>query len=195
MSTASASVTHSGLEIWWNFVYPMNKCVTSTCNTINLLLYFALRESYLVHSLEVHLKGIVCYRSCHLHSLYQLPKIPKSSICHVGTQKMHPHSAREGPNWGEPEWAPHYRDCIGGSCVYVCLRPYTVNFKWAYLNISWRLGSFVHAICPARCRVGKGLLPECSVGVKEARGTKTTQVNARMTTTDHDRQGQAAHRE
>ena len=36
-------------------------------------------------------------------------------------------------------------------------------------------------------------LPECSVGVKEARGRKTTQVNARMATADHDRQGQAAH--
>ena len=47
----------------------------------------------------------------------------------------------------------------------------------------------------ARCRVGEGPLPERSVGVKEARGTKTTQVNARMATADHDRQGQAAHRQ
>ena len=23
-------------------------------------------------------------------------------------------------------------------CMYVCLGPYTVNFKWAYLNISWK---------------------------------------------------------
>ena len=30
---------------------------------------------------------------------------------------------------------------------------------------------------------------------REARGTKTTQVNARMATVDHDRQGQAAHRQ
>ena len=30
---------------------------------------------------------------------------------------------------------------------------------------------------------------------REARGTKTTQVNARMATADHDRQGQAAHRQ
>ena len=29
---------------------------------------------------------------------------------------------------------------------------------------------------------------------REARGTKTTQVNARMATVNHDRQGQAAHR-
>ena len=58
------------------------------------------------------------------------------------------------------------------------------------------LGSFVHAICPAapaRCRVGEGLLPEHSVGVKEARVTKTTKVNACMH--NHDRQGQAAHRQ
>ena len=41
-------------------------------------------------------------------------------------------------------------------------------------------------------RVGEGLLPERSVGVKEARVTKTTEVNARM---DHDKQGQAAHRQ
>ena len=53
----------------------------------------------------------------------------------------------------------------------------------------------MHAICPARCRVGEGLLPERSVGVNEARGTKTTQVNACMATADHDRQGQAAHRQ
>ena len=53
----------------------------------------------------------------------------------------------------------------------------------------------MHAICPARGRVGEGLLPVRSVGVKEARGTKTTQVNARMATADHDRQGQGAHRQ
>ena len=55
--------------------------------------------------------------------------------------------------------------------------------------------TFVHAVCPGRCCVGEVLLPERSVGVKEARGTKTTQVNARMATADHDRQGQAAHRQ
>ena len=38
-----------------------------------------------------------------------------------------------------------------------------------------------------------GLLPEHSVSMKEAQGAKTTQVNARMATADHDRQGQAAH--
>ena len=51
----------------------------------------------------------------------------------------------------------------------------------------------MHAICPAHCCVSEGLLPEHSVGVKEARGTKTTQVNTRMATADHDRQGQVAH--
>ena len=56
--------------------------------------------------------------------------------------------------------------------------------------------SFVHAMGPARCHVGEGLLPERSVDVKEARGTKTTQVNPRhLATADHDRQGQAAHRQ
>ena len=30
---------------------------------------------------------------------------------------------------------------------------------------------------------------------REAQGTKTTQVNARMATVDHDRQGEAAHRQ
>ena len=55
------------------------------------------------------------------------------------------------------------------------------------------LGSFVHAICPARCRASvKGY---CTAQRRrEARGTKTTEVNARMATVDHDRQGQAAHR-
>ena len=55
--------------------------------------------------------------------------------------------------------------------------------------------TFMHAICPARCHVGERLLPERRVGAKEARGTKMTQVNARMATADHDRQGQAAHRQ
>ena len=51
-------------------------------------------------------------------------------------------------------------------------------------------GSFVHAICPvapALCRVGEGLLPERSIGLKEARVMKTTEVNARMTMTDKGR--------
>ena len=46
------------------------------------------------------------------------------------------------------------------------------------------MSSFVHAMGPARCRVGEGLLPEHSIDVKEAQGTK---VNARMATVDHDR--------
>ena len=55
--------------------------------------------------------------------------------------------------------------------------------------------SFVHAICTVHCRAREGLLPEHSVGVKEAQGTKTAEVNARTATADHDRQGQAAHRQ
>ena len=40
-----------------------------------------------------------------------------------------------------------------------------------------------------------GIWPQASKQrQREARGTKTTQVNARMATVDHDRQGQAAHR-
>ena len=49
----------------------------------------------------------------------------------------------------------------------------------------------MHVICPGHCHVGEGLLPERSISVKEAQGTKATQVNARMGTVDHDRQGQA----
>ena len=55
--------------------------------------------------------------------------------------------------------------------------------------------SFVHAICTVHSRAREGLLPEHSVGVKEAQGTKTAEVNARTATVDHDRQGQAAHRQ
>ena len=55
--------------------------------------------------------------------------------------------------------------------------------------------SFVDAMGPAHCRIGEGLLPERSVDVKEAQETKTTQVNAHMATADHDRLGQAAHRQ
>ena len=47
--------------------------------------------------------------------------------------------------------------------------------------------------CACQPAVGEGLLPERSVSVKETR-SETTQVNARMATADHDRQGQAAHR-
>ena len=53
----------------------------------------------------------------------------------------------------------------------------------------------MHAICPARCRIGEGLLPERNVSVKEARGMKMTQVNACMATVDYDRQGQVAQRQ
>ena len=45
-------------------------------------------------------------------------------------------------------------------------------------------------ICPARCLIDEGLLPERSVGVKEARGTKTTPVITHLVTADQDRQGQ-----
>ena len=48
-----------------------------------------------------------------------------------------------------------------------------------------------HAICPARCGISEGLMPECSIGVKKG---QNEEVNARMATADHDRQGQAVHR-
>jgi len=50
-------------------------------------------------------------------------------------------------------------------------------------------GSFVHVMGPARCscRVGEGLLPEHSVDVKEARGTKTTHAWQLPTMTDKGR--------
>ena len=54
--------------------------------------------------------------------------------------------------------------------------------------------SFRAAICPGRCRVGEELLTRAQRR-REARGTKTTQVNAHMATVDHDRQGQATHRQ
>ena len=42
-------------------------------------------------------------------------------------------------------------------------------------------------IWPARCHVGEGLLPERSVSVKEARGTKTTHAWQLRTMTDKGR--------
>ena len=46
--------------------------------------------------------------------------------------------------------------------------------------------------CPAYCRYrGEGPQPEPSVGLQE---TRSEDVNARMATADHDRQGQATHR-
>ena len=75
-----------------------------------------------------------------------------------------------------------------GRTIYLSMdRPHTVNFKWAYLNISWKPFVHVHAICPAHCRVGEGLLPERSVSVKEARGTKTTHAWQLRTMTDKGR--------
>ena len=48
---------------------------------------------------------------------------------------------------------------------------------------------------PERCRVGEGLLPERSVGVKpEEQRRPKLMVNTRLATADHDRQGQATHR-
>ena len=58
-----------------------------------------------------------------------------------------------------------------------------------------KTGSFVHVICPARSRVGEGLLAERRRRREGTRGTKTTQVNACMATADHDRQEQAVHRQ
>ena len=45
----------------------------------------------------------------------------------------------------------------------------------------------MHAIWPARCHVGEGLLPERSVSMKEARGTKTTHAWQLRTMTDKGR--------
>ena len=38
----------------------------------------------------------------------------------------------------------------------------------------------MHAMGPAHCCVGEGLLPERSIDVKEAQGTKTTLTHARQ---------------
>ena len=56
------------------------------------------------------------------------------------------------------------------------------------------VASFVYGTCPARCRVGEGLLPEHSVGMR-AEERRRLMFNACMTTADHDRQGQAAQRQ
>ena len=49
--------------------------------------------------------------------------------------------------WGVSLSEPHtsVTALVEVVCMSVCLRPYTVNFKWAHLNISWRL-SFVHVL-------------------------------------------------
>ena len=41
---------------------------------------------------------------------------------------------------------------------------------------------------------GKGLLPECSISMKPEE-RRRLKFNARMATADHDRQGQAAHKQ
>ena len=68
------------------------------------------------------------------------------------------------------------------ACLLACLWPYTVNLKWPHLKYFIKTerprssGSFMHAICPAHCRIGEGLLPERSVGVnpEERRRLKLT---------------------
>ena len=47
--------------------------------------------------------------------------------------------------------------------------------------------SFVHAMGPARCRIGEGLLPERSFDVKEAQGMKKTHTWQLRTMTDKGR--------
>ena len=56
-------------------------------------------------------------------------------------------------------------------------------------------GSFEHMICPACCRVAEGRASARAQHQREARETKTTQVITRLATVDHDRQGQATHRQ
>ena len=44
-----------------------------------------------------------------------------------------------GQAWASPTLAwLHLRKLCVCTCMYIWLRPYTVNFKWAHLNISWR---------------------------------------------------------
>ena len=50
---------------------------------------------------------------------------------------------------------------------------------------SW--GSFVHVLGPAHYHVGEGLLPERSVGMKEAQRTKTMHAWQLRTMTDRGR--------
>ena len=67
-------------------------------------------------------------------------------------------------------------------------------FKYFMKTERPRSDSFVYATCPACCRVGEGLLPEPTVGVRPEE-RRRLMFNARMTTADHDRQGQAAQRQ
>ena len=74
-----------------------------------------------------------------------------------------------------------------------CLRSYTVNFKWGHLNISRRLTGKSRASLLSM--KGYSVYSQSAASAWKEPGVKTTQVNACMATADHDRQGQAAHRQ
>ena len=80
-------------------------------------------------------------------------------------------------------------------CMSVGLRPYTINFKWVHVNISWRLNV---ASCmwwwvqPAVCQWRASARAQ---HWREGSPRNEYNVNARMAAADHDRQGQAAHRQ
>ena len=79
------------------------------------------------------------------------------------------------------------------SAIYrICIFKYFYEDRTSSASSDSFVHASVHAICsnaqPTVALV-KGVLPECSVC--EARGTKTTQVNIRLATVDHDRHTRA----
>ena len=73
-------------------------------------------------------------------------------------------------------------------CMYVCLRLYTVNFKWAHLNISWRLNvQDLRVVFVPSPLLHRWRATARAQRWREARGTKTMHAWQLLTMTDKGR--------
>ena len=109
------------------------------------MLYFTLRESYLVHRnvLQGHCR---ITRFFHFIADTSCLKIAKSSTCHVGTQKRSPTTTREGPNLLQSEVTYPNFSYPNASVIRTCsAKPHPVFlvtfvnaklFKWQILSVS-----------------------------------------------------------
>ena len=98
--------------------------------------------------------------------------------------------------WGEPERAhTSVTAFVEVVCMSVGLRPYTINFKWAHVNISWRLNVASCMRWRVQPAVRQWRASARAQHWREGSPRNEYNVNACMAAADHDRQGQAAHRQ
>ena len=112
-----------------------------------------------------------------------LPRQYHCTRCYVGNGLL-------GRAWASPTlaWLHCARMCTSD---YLSMdRPHTVNFKWAYLNISWNPSctcmQYAQLTVARRWRA-------TARAQRQREGSPRNEDDTRMATADHDRQGQAAH--